>query len=55
MKFMVVAMRVLQIPDQKVAKTKVGASLKPWDNGLHSATRMHEVGIMSNRFKESKR
>lgn len=55
MKFMNTAVRVLQLAEQTVATLREGANLKPCQNGLHSATRMHEEGIMSNRFKELKR
>lgn len=55
MKFMNTAVRVLQLVDQTVASLQNDAILKPYHNGLHSATRMHEEGILSNRFKELKR
>ena len=55
MKLMNTAVRVLQLADQTVATSQDDANLKTCHNRLHSATRMHEEGIMSNRFKELKR
>ena len=44
------ATHVLQWHLQRVAKPRGGANLKKLPQfGLHSATRVHEVGIASNR------
>jgi hypothetical protein len=55
MKFMVAAIRVLQLTDQSVAFRQLSANRQPCHYGLGAATRHHEVGIMSNRTEESVR
>ena len=50
MPFMSWATHVLQWPIQRDAKPRGGAKLKSRSQfGLESATRLHEVGIASNR------
>ncbi len=53
MPLMTWATNVLQWPVQRVAKPQGGANLQNWSQfGLKSATRLHEVGIASNRGSE---
>ena len=50
MAFMSRATHTLQWPVQSVAKPRGGANPESWSQfGLQAATRLHEVGIASNR------
>ena len=49
MKFMVAAIRVLQLADQSVAFNHLSANHQTCHHELGAAIRPHEVGIMSNR------
>jgi len=55
MKFINTASLVIQLADKTVATPQGEANRKTCQNGLHSETRMHEEGILSNRFKELSR